>query len=137
MRLHSLTLQAFGPFAGTHTIDFESLTGEGIFLLHGATGAGKSTVFDAICYALYGKTPGDRDQLLRSDHAADHLLTEVTLDVTLSGHRLEITRSPRQQRPKARGAGYTWHNAKTLMRELEHDDTTGQDRWESASKAHD
>ncbi|MFD6491753.1 AAA family ATPase [Streptomyces sp. NPDC060188] len=137
MRLHSLTLQAFGPFAGTHTIDFESLTGEGLFLLHGATGAGKSTVFDAICYALYGKTPGDRDQLLRSDHAADHLLTEVTLDVTLSGHRLEITRSPRQQRPKARGAGYTWHNAKTLMRELEHDDTTGQDRWESASKAHD
>ncbi|MFD6791578.1 AAA family ATPase, partial [Streptomyces anthocyanicus] len=71
MRLHTLHLQAFGPFAGTHTIDFDTLSADGLFLLHGDTGAGKSTVFAAICYALYGKPPGDRDLLLRSHHAPE------------------------------------------------------------------
>ncbi|QZL04188.1 SMC family ATPase [Streptomyces sp. BHT-5-2] len=135
MRLHSLTLQAFGPFAGTHTIDFDSLTSEGLFLLHGATGAGKSTVFDAICYALYGKPPGDRDQVLRSDHAADHLLTQVILEATISGRRLEITRIPAQTRPKTRGTGTTQQNAKALLREWKHD-TAGEARWEASSKSH-
>ncbi|MEU0122193.1 SMC family ATPase [Streptomyces albidoflavus] len=136
MRLHSLTLQAFGPFAGTHTIDFDSLSNDGLFLLHGATGAGKSTVFDAICYALYGKPPGDRDQLLRSDHAADHLLTQVVLEATISGRRLEITRIPQQPRPKARGSGTTQQNAKTLLREYKHDSASGQGSWEASSKSH-
>ncbi|MCR8577554.1 AAA family ATPase [Streptomyces sp. Isolate_219] len=136
MRLHSLTLRAFGPFAGTHTIDFESLSADGLFLLHGDTGAGKSTVFAAICFALYGKPPGDRDLLLRSDHAAPHLLTQVTLEATLSGRRLEITRSPQQTRPKTRGTGDTTQSAKTTLREWTHDDTLGQGRWEASSKSH-
>lgn len=57
MRLHNLRLQAFGPFATTHTIDFDALSADGLFLLHGDTGAGKSTIFAAICFALYGKPP--------------------------------------------------------------------------------
>ncbi|WP_406730080.1 AAA family ATPase [Streptomyces sp. NBC_01794] len=136
MRLHSLTLQAFGPFAGTHTVDFASLCTDGLFLLHGDTGAGKSTVFAAICYALYGKPPGDRDLLLRSDHAPAHLLTEVTLEVTLSGRRLEITRTPQQTRPKTRGTGTTTQSAQTTLREWKHDDTPGAGKWEASSKSH-
>ncbi|WP_083975546.1 AAA family ATPase [Kitasatospora mediocidica] len=58
MRLHTLTLQAFGPFRTRQTIDFDTLSQGGLFLLHGATGAGKSTIFDAVCYALYGNVPG-------------------------------------------------------------------------------
>ncbi|MET7765706.1 SMC family ATPase [Streptomyces sp. NPDC005393] len=135
MRLHSLTLQAFGPFAGTHTVDFDSLCTDGLFLLHGDTGAGKSTVFAAICYALYGKPPGDRDLLLRSDHAPSHLLTQVTLEATLGGRRLEITRTPQQTRPKARGTGATLQSALTTLREWRHD-ASGQGRWEASSKSH-
>ncbi len=92
------------PSAGTHTIDFDSLSSDGLFLLHGATGAGKSTVFDAICYALYGKPPGDRDQLLRSDHAADHLLTQVVLEATISGRRLRSPAYPSSSGPRPAAA---------------------------------
>ncbi|MEU1465492.1 AAA family ATPase [Streptomyces sp. NPDC005727] len=107
MRLHTLRLQAFGPFAGTHTIDFDALSADGLFLLHGDTGAGKSTIFTAICFALYGKPPGDRDLLLRSHHAPASLLTEVTLEVTLSGRRLRIHRIPAQMHRKRSGEGET------------------------------
>ncbi|MFD3806958.1 AAA family ATPase [Streptomyces sp. NPDC058619] len=136
MRLHQLTLQAFGPFAGTHTVDFETLCADGLFLLHGDTGAGKSTVFAAICFALYGKPPGNRDLLLRSDHAPAHLLTQVTLEATLSGRRLEITRTPQQTKPKARSAGTTTRSAQTTLREWKEGDTPGQGRWEASSTSH-
>ncbi|MBT3078368.1 MULTISPECIES: AAA family ATPase [Streptomyces] len=135
MRLHTLHLQAFGLFAGTHIIDFDNLSADGLFLLHGDTGAGKSTVFAAICYALYGKPPGDRDLLLRSHHAPEDLLTEVTLDVTLTGRRLRIRRIPAQMRPKRSGPGETQQKPETFLSERTTDDT-GQERWEAASKSH-
>ncbi len=71
MRLHRLTLTAFGPFGRTQTIDFDRLSREGLFLLHGPTGAGKTSVLDAVCFALYGSVPGARQsgQALRSDLA--------------------------------------------------------------------
>jgi exonuclease SbcC len=60
VRIHRLEISAFGPFAGTEDIDFDRLSAQGLFLLNGPTGAGKTSVLDAICYALYGSVPGAR-----------------------------------------------------------------------------
>ncbi|MCU7821836.1 SMC family ATPase, partial [Kitasatospora sp. DSM 101779] len=137
MRLHRLTLTAFGPFAGTEEVDFDRLASTGLFLLRGATGAGKSSVLDAVCYALYGEVPGARrGNPLRSDHAAAGLLTEVRLDLTLGGRRLEITRSPEQQRPKLRGTGTTTEKAQTLLREWAADTGDGTAGWRAVSRSH-
>ncbi|MCG2947381.1 AAA family ATPase, partial [Escherichia coli] len=78
MRIHQLTIQAFGPFAGTEHIDFDELGAAGLFLLDGPTGAGKSSILDAICYAIYGALPGNRQgsRQIRSDHAAEGLAPE-------------------------------------------------------------
>ncbi|MEV8093031.1 SMC family ATPase [Kitasatospora sp. NPDC085879] len=137
MRLHRLTLTAFGPFAGTEEVDFDRLASSGLFLLRGATGAGKSSVLDAVCYAVYGEVPGARrGNPLRSDHAAPGLLTEVRLDLTLGSRRLEITRSPEQQRPKLRGTGTTTEKAQTLLREWVADTGDGEPGWRAVSRSH-
>ena len=60
MRLHRLEITAFGPFAGTERIDFDALAEHGLFLLNGPTGAGKTSILDAVCFALYGTLPGAR-----------------------------------------------------------------------------
>jgi DNA repair protein SbcC/Rad50 len=135
MRLHRLTLQAFGPFAGTHTVDFDALTADGLFLLHGDTGAGKSTLFTAICFALYGEPPVDRELMLRSHHAPDSLLTQVTLDVTVAGRRLLIDRIPQQTRPKRSGTGDTLQKAETRLHRWT-TDSLGEGHWEPSSKSH-
>ncbi|WP_060179673.1 AAA family ATPase [Streptomyces sp. IMTB 1903] len=135
MRLHTLRLQAFGPFAGTHTVDFDALTRDGLFLLHGDTGAGKSTLFAAICVALYGEPPTDRKLQLRSDHAPAGLLTEVTLEVTLAGKRLRIRRVPAQQKPKVRGGGTTQQPAETHLSQWS-PGPSGQGHWEALSRSH-
>ncbi|MFJ7146622.1 AAA family ATPase [Streptomyces sp. NPDC100445] len=135
MRLHRLTLQAIGPFAGTHTIDFDALGADGLFLLHGDTGAGKSTLFTAICFALYGEPPVDRDLMLRSHHAPADLLTQVTLDVTIGGHRMLIDRVPQQMRPKKNSTGDTVQKAETRLSRFT-TDALGQGHWEASSKSH-
>jgi exonuclease SbcC len=135
MRLHHLTLQAFGPFAGTHTVDFDTLSADGLFLLHGDTGAGKSTLFTAICFALYGEPPVDRDLMLRSHHAPADLLTQITLDVTIAGHRLLIDRVPQQMRPKKSGTGETLQKAETRLSRWT-TDSAGKAHWEPSSKSH-
>ncbi|MBV9024138.1 MAG: SMC family ATPase [Streptomycetaceae bacterium] len=118
MRLHRMTLTAFGPFPGTTTIDFDDLSAAGLFLLHGPTGAGKTSVLDAVCYALYGGVPGARQGMrLRSDHADPHTLTEVELELTAGGRRLRLTRRPEQLRPKKRGTGTTVEKAFVAMSE--------------------
>ncbi|MFH8414070.1 AAA family ATPase [Streptomyces collinus] len=137
MRLHRLTLTAFGPFGGTQAVDFDDLSSAGLFLLHGPTGAGKTSVLDAVCYALYGSVPGARQgggqgTTLRSDHAAPATRTEVILDLTVAGRRLEVTRQPPWERPKKRGTGTTLDKAQTWLRE--YDATAGA--WKDLSRSH-
>lgn len=120
MRLHRLQVNAFGPFAGAEEVDFDRLSDSGLFLLHGQTGAGKSSVLDAVCFALYGRVPGPRGAArphLRSDHASDTARPEVRLEVTLDGRRFEVTRSPEWHRPKKRGDGTTPEKASVTLRE--------------------
>ncbi|WP_327341137.1 SMC family ATPase [Streptomyces europaeiscabiei] len=136
MRLHSLHLQAFGPFARRHTVDFDALSADGLFLLHGDTGAGKSTLFAAICFALYGLPPHERNMRLRSDHAPADLLTEVTLEVTLAGKRLQIRRIPAQKRPHLRNsAELVDQKAETYLHQWVLDEH-GHGRWEGIIKSH-
>ncbi|MBY8878297.1 AAA family ATPase [Actinacidiphila acidipaludis] len=119
MRLNRLRLSAFGPFAGSQDVDFDELSAAGLFLLHGPTGAGKTSVLDAVCYALYGQVPGARPaNRLRSDHAAPGTPTEVVLELTVGERRLEIIRRPEQARAKKRGSGTTLDKPVTLLREL-------------------
>ena len=119
MRPHRLRMTAFGPFPGTVEVDLDRLAASGVFLLHGETGAGKSTLLDGLGYALYGRVPGVRQAAgrLRSDHAPAGIRTEVQLEVTLGGRRWRITRSPAQERAKARGSGTTTEPAKVLLEE--------------------
>ncbi|MFJ9026339.1 AAA family ATPase [Streptomyces sp. NPDC102259] len=136
MRLHSLRLQAFGPFARRHTVDFDALSADGLFLLHGDTGAGKSTLFAAICFALYGLPPHERNMRLRSDHAPADLLTEVTLEVTLAGKRLQIRRIPAQKRPHLRNsAELVDQKAETYLHQWVLDEH-GHGQWEGVIKSH-
>lgn len=135
MRLHRLTITAFGPFGSSQEVDFDALSTAGIFLLHGPTGAGKTSVLDAVCFALYGDVPGGRESLkgsLRSDHAPAGVLTEVCLQLTVGGRRLEITRSPAQPRPKRKGQGFTTEKAQSRLRE--YDSESGG--WQSLSRSH-
>ncbi|MCU8592244.1 AAA family ATPase [Streptomyces sp. A13(2022)] len=137
MRLHRLDLTAFGPFGTAQSVDFDDLSGAGLFLLHGPTGAGKTSVLDAVCYALYGSVPGARQgggqgMTLRSDHAAVGTRTEVRLELTVAGRRLEVTRQPPWERPKLRGTGTTVDKAQTWLRE--YDAVTGS--WKDLSRSH-
>ncbi|HEY2877857.1 SMC family ATPase [Nocardioides sp.] len=119
MRLHHLSVTAFGPFVETADVDFDALSDAGLFLLSGATGAGKSSVLDAVCFALYGAVPGDRQHAgrLRSDQAPPTWAPSVTLEVDLSGRRFRIVRSPAWERPKKRGTGTTREQARVSVTE--------------------
>jgi exonuclease SbcC len=136
VRLHRLDITAFGPFGGSQSVDFDDLSAAGLFLLHGPTGAGKTSVLDAVCYALYGSVPGARQSgqgmSLRSDHAAAGTRTEVCLELTVAGRRLEITRQPPWERLKKRGKGTTVDKAQTWLRE--YDATAGA--WKDLSRSH-
>ena len=119
MRLHLLEIDAFGPFAGHERVDFDALTDSGLFLLCGPTGAGKTSVLDAVCFALFGQVPGERDKAkrLHSDHAAPEDGPRIVLEVSLRGRRLRIVRSPEWMRPKKRGTGDVREHAKVLVEE--------------------
>ena len=117
MRLHSLTLTAFGPFPDTVEVDLDEAGRDGLFLLWGPTGAGKTTLLDAVVFAFYGTVPGVRgeEKRLRSDHAGPAVRTEVSCEVTLGAERLRVIRRPEQQRPKKRGEGWTTEQAKLTV----------------------
>lgn len=109
MRPQRLTMQAFGPYAGTETIDFRTLGQHSLLLVHGMTGAGKTTIFDAICFALYGDDSCEKrdGRQMRSQYAAPQTQTEVTFDFSLGPECYRVQRRPEQSRPKLRGAGAT------------------------------
>lgn len=121
MKPLKLTLQAFGPFAGSEVIDFTELGANPLFLINGPTGAGKSSILDAICFALYGQTTGaERDGAqMRCDHADLAMLTEVSLAFSLGEKRYLIRRVPQQERAKSRGEGTTSQNPEAQLRELD------------------
>ena len=121
MRLHRLAIRAFGPFAGSEEVDLDAVASSGLFLIHGPTGAGKTSILDAICFALYAAVPGARAGArasLRSDHAAQDVIPEVTLEFTASGRRLSVRRSAEFCRTKKRGIGQTTVPAKVVLQEL-------------------
>ncbi len=119
MRLHRLEVEAFGPFAEPVAVDFDQLCEAGLFLLSGPTGAGKTSVLDAVCFALYGDVPGDRADAkrLRCDRAEPGAAPRVELEATLAGRRFRIVRSPAWDRPKKRGAGTTPQRASVTLSE--------------------
>lgn len=100
-------MQAFGPFADKIELDFSELGAQTYFLIHGQTGAGKTTVLDGICFALYGESSGrDRDpRRMRSQQAAPDIKTEVVFDFSLGERKYRIRRAPEQEMPKKRGEG--------------------------------
>jgi exonuclease SbcC len=119
MRLHRLTMTAFGPFAGTVDIDFDAVSSAGLFLIRGATGAGKTSILDAVCFALYAAVPGARPggRSLRSDHAPRDVVPTVTVEFTAAGRRFRVERSPEFLRPKKRGDGETKSPARVVLHE--------------------
>ena len=117
MKPVSLTISAFGPYAGEQTIDFERLGSQGLFLITGDTGAGKTTIFDAITFALYGEASGDvrKADMFRSKYAKDDVKTFVRLTFEYANKRYTVERNPEYMRPKGRGTGMTTEKANAAL----------------------
>lgn len=117
MKLHRLELEGFGPFLRRQSVDFDAFADDGLFLIAGRTGAGKSSILDGVCFALYGGVPRyeSGEKRLRSDHCAPDDPTEVTLEFTTAGRRWRITRSPQYDRPKRNGSGRTTQQPQALL----------------------
>ena len=119
MKPVKLVLSAFGPYAGQTEIDFRVFGETGIFLIAGDTGAGKTTIFDAISFALYGEASGGKERRksksFRSDYALPRTETYVELTFTHKGETWMIRRSPEYLRPKHIGEGTTLQPANAVM----------------------
>ena len=117
MQLHRLTLCAIGPFAGVCDVDVERLSASGLFLLEGPTGAGKSTLIDAIVFALYGDVAGRSSSAdrMHSDVADAETTPFVELDFSTANGMYRIRRTPKHERAKRRGEGMTTENASAKL----------------------
>lgn len=109
MRLHRLEVEGFGPFRSRQTVDFDAFADDGIFLIAGRTGAGKSSILDAVCFGLYGGVPryDGGEKRLRSDHCEPDDISEVVVEFSAAAGRFRVTRSPEYVRPSKRGGGTT------------------------------
>ncbi|RLV60416.1 SMC family ATPase [Parashewanella curva] len=125
MKPELLSMSAFGPFSHTQDIDFNALSEHALFLINGPTGAGKTTILDGICFALYGKTTGNEREgtQMRCDMADDDLLTEVTFQFRLGEDCYRIRRVPEQARKKKSGDGFTQQKPEAQLYRIETDGT--------------
>lgn len=119
MRPLRLELTAFGPYPDRQVVDFERLRDPALFLITGPTGAGKTTLFDALTFALYGTVAGGRLDHIRSHHAGPDTPTSVTLTFATSEGRFRLTRTARHERPKKRGHGTTVEHPKAVLAAVE------------------
>ena len=122
MRIHHLTIQGFGPFKDKQEIDFDGLSQDKIFMLEGPTGAGKSSIIDAIVFSLYGVTAheaatksGPAGQRVRSDYCEVGDETKVCIEFSTGGARYKVTRTAAYEAPKKSGEGTTPVNAKAIL----------------------
>ena len=132
MRIRKVTLEGFGPFKEQQEVDFAEFDADGLFLIGGETGAGKSSILDGIAYALYGSTPRWEDSSatgvgnrVRSDYCGIDDPTKVVLEFEANGAEYRVYRSPAYERPKDRGEGTTTQPAKILVEVLEGDSWQG------------
>lgn len=118
MRPKKLKMSAFGPYAGVTKLDMEKLGENGLYLISGDTGAGKTTIFDAITFALYGDASGDNrlPSMLRSKYAKPETPTEVEMTFSYSGKDYTIKRNPEYERPKKRGEGTVTQKAEAELK---------------------
>ncbi|HKK94887.1 MAG TPA: AAA family ATPase, partial [Anaerovoracaceae bacterium] len=117
MRPIKLKVSAFGPYAGRVNIDMDKLGSKGLYLITGDTGAGKTTIFDAITYALYGEASGANREpsMLRSKYAETDVPTEVELEFLYGGKIYKVKRNPEYERPKKSGDGVTTQKAEAEL----------------------
>ena len=120
MRPIRLELTAFGPYADTEVVDFAALPADRPFVISGHTGAGKTTIFDAMAFALYGELPGHRGGhgAVRSDFASPKAICRVTFDFEVAGGRWRVSRTPTQTRARLRGQGETTDQHSADLRRL-------------------
>lgn len=113
MRPLHLTISAFGPYADRTEIDLDRLGTHGLYLITGDTGAGKTTIFDAITFALFGEASGNdrHPNMMRSQYASPQTPTEVTLKFSCNGINYSITRNHPYEKPSSKGNGTTCKNA--------------------------
>lgn len=117
MKPLKLTMSAFGPYAGKTEIDFEQLGNQGVFLITGDTGAGKTTIFDAIAFALFGEASGSvrATDMFRSKYAKEDVKTFVELTFLYQGKIYKVKRNPEYLRPKERGSGFTMQKSEAEL----------------------
>ena len=121
MRPLKLTMAGFGPYAAVEELDFSRLGIRGLYLITGDTGAGKTTIFDAITFALFGESSGDNREpaMLRSKYAAPDAPTYVELTFDSGGSVYTIRRNPKYERKKDRGSGTTVQEVNILLRQFD------------------
>lgn len=117
MRPVYIRMSAFGPYAGIQELNMEELGAGGLYLVTGDTGAGKTTIFDAITFALYGEASGDSREagMLRSKYADPSVPTEVELTFIYGGKTYKVCRNPEYERPAKRGTGMTMQKAEAEL----------------------